>query len=476
MHATRRTDRYRFVFLTVLFPLASISAKPAAVIAALRDKNMNTLRVGIAGLGTVGMGALKLLASRPDAITHAAGRSITVTAISSRDRTKDRGVDLSGMEWFADPVALAKSPAIDVFVEMIGGDSGVALDAVKAALKAGKHVVTANKALLAKHGAKLARLAEEKGVSLSFEPAAAGGIPVIKALRESLAGNRVTRVSGIMNGTCNYILSRMEAEGLTFAECLTDAQRLGYAEADPTFDVEGFDTAHKLALLTSLAFGTEVDAEAIYVEGISNVTPLDLKMADELGFRIKLLGVAERTALGIEQRVHPTFVPKTAQLAQVMGVLNAVSVQAEPVGELTFVGPGAGGGATGSAVVGDIIDIARGRFGPAFGRSSEHLEKLVRAPIRRHEGGYYIRLQVKDKPGAAATIATRMAERGISLESILQKGGRDRLAREGIANGDSVPVVLITYATSEAHIRDALKKIASDGVLDGEPQAIRIER
>ena len=333
---------------------------------------MNTLRVGIAGLGTVGMGALKLLASRPDAITHAAGRSITVTAISSRDRTKDRGVDLSGMEWFADPVALAKSPAIDVFVEMIGGDSGVALDAVKAALKAGKHVVTANKALLAKHGAKLARLAEEKGVSLSFEPAAAGGIPVIKALRESLAGNRVTRVSGIMNGTCNYILSRMEAEGLTFAECLTDAQRLGYAEADPTFDVEGFDTAHKLALLTSLAFGTEVDAEAIYLEGISNVTPLDLKMADELGFRIKLLGVAERTALGIEQRVHPTFVPKTAQLAQVMGVLNAVSVQAEPVGELTFVGPGAGGGATGSAVVGDIIDIARGRFGPAFGRSSEH--------------------------------------------------------------------------------------------------------
>lgn len=427
-------------------------------------------RVGIAGLGTVGIGALRILTTRATELALAAGRPITVTAVASRDRGRDRGVDLSGYRWFDDPVALAQSPEIDVFVETIGGAEGQAHEAVKAALNAGKPVVTANKALLAKHGAALARLAEKNGVAIAFEPAAAGGIPVIKAMKESLVGNRINRVSGIMNGTCNYILSRMEAEGLTFAECLKDAQRLGYAEADPTFDVEGFDTAHKLALLTSLAFGTEVDADAIYVEGISNVTPLDLKMADELGFRIKLLGVAERTSQGIEQRVHPTMVPKTSQLAQVMGVLNAVSVQADPVGELTFVGPGAGGGATGSAVVGDIVDIARGASVATFGRPSAKLGKLVRAPIRQHEGGYYIRMQAQDKPGAAASIATRMAQRGISLESILQKGGRDRTA------GGSVPVVLITYATSESKLREALTDIAGDGVLDGEPQAIRIER
>lgn len=429
------------------------------------------LRIGIAGLGTVGVGALKILTQRKAELALAAGRPIEVVAVCSRDRNKDRGVDLSGMAWFEDSVALAASPAIDVFVELMGGEGDPARTAVKTALKARKHVVTANKALLAKEGARFARLAEKKGVSLGFEPAAAGGIPVIKALRESLAANRVQRVSGIMNGTCNYILSRMEAEGLTFAECLKDAQRLGYAESDPTFDVEGFDTAHKLALLTSLAFGTEVDAEAIYVEGISNVTPLDLRMADELGFRIKLLGVAERTSQGVEQRVHPTMVPKTSQLAQVMGVLNAVSVVADPVGELTFVGPGAGGGATGSAVVADIVDIARGISVSVFGRPADALEKLVRAPIRRHEGGYYIRLQVKDRPGAAATIAGRMADQKISLESILQKGGRARPEP-----GQSVPVVLITYATSESTIRAALAKIAEDGVVEGDPQVIRIER
>ncbi|HRK25518.1 MAG TPA: homoserine dehydrogenase, partial [Beijerinckiaceae bacterium] len=310
------------------------------------------LRVGIAGLGTVGVGALRILTTRANELALAAGRPITVTAVSSRDRSRDRGIDLKSYRWFDNPVDLARADDIDVFVETIGGAEGQAHEAVKAALNAKKPVVTANKALLARHGADLARLAEKNGVVIAFEPAAAGGIPVIKALKESLVGNTITRVSGIMNGTCNYILSRMEAEGLTFAECLKDAQRLGYAEADPTFDVEGFDTAHKLALLTALAFGTEVDAEAVYVEGISGVTPLDLKMADELGFRIKLLGVAERTAQGIEQRVHPTMVPKSSQLAQVMGVLNAVSVLADPVGELTFVGPGAGAGATGSAVVG----------------------------------------------------------------------------------------------------------------------------
>ena len=428
------------------------------------------LRLAVAGLGTVGAAAVKIIEAKGNALAVTAGRPITVTAVAARDRTRDRGLSLNGVTWFDDAALMAKEAQADVFVELIGGAEGMAKAAVEAALQAKKHVITANKALLAAHGPALARLAEENGVTILFEAAVAGGIPVIKALREALAGNTVTRVSGILNGTCNYILSRMEAEGLTFAECLKAAQELGYAEADPTFDVEGFDTAHKLALLAALAFGSEVDAEAIYVEGISGVTPLDLKMADELGFRIKLLGVAERTAGGIEQRVHPTMVPKTAQLAQVMGVLNAVSVQGDVVGELTLVGPGAGGNATASAVLSDIVDLARGTSIATFGKPGSALQKPERAPMQRHEGGYYVRLETLDKPGAAATIATRMAENSISIESILQKGRGQR------ADATSVPVILITYATTESTVRKALDAIAGDGVIMGAPQVIRIER
>ena len=425
------------------------------------------LRLAIAGLGTVGATVVRTLAAQAGAFAARAGRGVAVTAVSARDRAKDRGFDASGLRWFDDPAAMAREAEADVFVELMGGSSGPAKEAVEAALSRGLHVVTANKALLAAHGPALARLAEEKGAALKFEAAAAGGIPVIKALREAMAGNAVRRVSGIMNGTCNYILSRMEAEGLSFAECLKAAQELGYAEADPTFDVEGYDTAHKLALLTSLAFGTEVDADSIYVEGISNVASLDLRMADELGFRIKLLGVAERTPDGIEQRVHPTMVPKTAQLAQVMGVLNAVSVSGDLVGELTFVGPGAGGGATASAVLADIADIARGERSPVFGRKAASLGKPAKAPMQRHEGGYYVRLTALDKRGVFATIAGTMAEHGISLESIIQKG-QPRQA--------TVPVILITHATTEHLIRAAVAAIAEKGVLDGPPQVIRIER
>lgn len=402
---------------------------------------------------------------------------MAVTAVSARDRSRDRGLDLSGVTWFDDPVALAASGEVDCVVELVGGAEGAARATVETALRAGKHVVTANKALLASHGLALAGLAEAKGVALSFEASAAGGIPVVKALREALAGNEISRVSGILNGTCNYILSRMELEGLSFADCLADAQRLGYAEADPTFDVEGFDTAHKLAILTSLAFGTEIDSEAIYVEGISSITPLDLRMADELGYRIKLLGVAERTAAGIEQRVHPTMVPRSSSIAQVMGVTNAVSIAGDAVGELTLIGPGAGGSATASAVVADIADIAAGTVRPPFGRPAVKLEKPERAPMQRHEGGYYIRLAVPDRPGAAAGIATRMGEADISLESILQRRSetavnRDRTGRSGAP----VPVVLITYATTEAAIRGALDRIAADGFIAEPPQVIRIER
>jgi homoserine dehydrogenase len=435
--------------------------------AALMKSTASPLRLAIAGLGTVGATVARQLAADGNAFASKAGRAARVVAVSARDRTRDRGVDLSGALWFDDPARMAREADADVFVELIGGSDGPAKAAVEAALARGLAVVTANKALLAAHGPALARLAEANGAALKFEAAAAGGIPVIKALREAMAGNTIRRVSGIMNGTCNYVLSRMEAEGLSFADCLKAAQDLGYAEADPTFDVEGYDTAHKLALLTSLAFGTEVDADAIYVEGISNVATLDLRMADELGYRIKLLGVAERTAAGIEQRVHPTMVPKTAQLAQVMGVLNAVSVVGDLVGELTFIGPGAGGGATASAVLADLADVAHGEAAPVFGRPAAGLDKPVRAPMQRHEGGYYVRLTALDRRGVFAAIAGTMAEHGISLESIIQKGAPRQA---------TVPVILITHATTEHLIRSAVASIAEKGVLDGAPQVIRIER
>lgn len=435
------------------------------------------LKVGIAGLGTVGASVIRILARQNEAVAQRGGRPVEVVAVSARDRSKDRGIDLSRCTWFDNPVELARSADVDCVVELVGGADGAALETVQTALSHGKTVVTANKALLAKHGLALAKLAESKGVSLAFEASVAGGIPIIKTLREALPANRVSRLYGILNGTCNYILSRMELEGLTFAECLKDAQRLGYAEADPTFDVEGFDTAHKLAILTSLAFGTEIDAEAIYVEGISSITPLDLAMAKELGFRIKLLGVAERTDTGIEQRVHPTMVPRTSSIAQVMGVTNAVTIDADAVRELTLIGPGAGGDATASAVVADIADVAAGTVQPLFGRPAAQLEKGQRAPMQRHEGGYYVRLTVHDRPGVAAGVATRMAQADISLESILQK--RSEVAATQDPHGRSgapVSLVLITYAATEASIRSALEKISGDGLIAEPPQVIRIER
>lgn len=430
-----------------------------------------SLRVGIAGLGTVGASVIRLLERQAEALAARTGRHISVTGVSARDRSRDRGVEFAGAKWFDDPVALARSGDIDLFVELIGGDEGPAREAVEAALSSGKSVVTANKALLAKHGMSLAKLAEEKRVALAFEASVAGGIPIVKTLREGLAGNEISRVYGILNGTCNYILSRMELEGMSFDDCLKEAQSLGYAEADPTFDIGGFDTAHKLAILTSLAFGTAVDAEAIHVEGIESIRLEDLRSADELGYRIKLLGVAQRTADGIEQRVHPTMVPKSSAIAQVMGVTNAVTIDADAVKELTLVGPGAGGEATASAVVADIADVARGIRSAPFGLPYATLAAPVRHAMQRHEGGYYIRLSVYDRPGAAANIAMRMAERQISLESIMQKGQRRKASA-----GAPVPVVLITYATTEGIIREAIDAAVSDGYIAEKPQVIRIER
>ena len=432
------------------------------------------LRVGVAGLGTVGTAVLAVLRRQEATLRQRAGRGIDVVAASSRDKAKAaaRG-PIGSLTWFDDPVALARSPAIDCFVELIGGEGGVALAATKAAISAGKHVVTANKAMLAHHGVTLAEAAEAAGVALRFEAAVAGGIPIVKTMREGLAGNTIDRVYGILNGTCNYILTRMEAEKLSFDDCLAAAQRLGYAEADPTFDIGGFDTAHKLAILTSLAFGTAVDAEAVGVEGIETITLADLQAADDLGFRVKLLGVAKRTPLGIEQRVHPTMVPKSSAIAQIAGVTNAVVVNADAVREVTLAGPGAGGDATASAVVADLADIAKGDHSPAFGISSAALVSLERAEIGKHEGGYYVRLALHDRPGAAAAIAMRMAEKGISLESIVQ---RSRGAATGSASATPVPVTFITHATTEQAIRDAIIAVVADGHVADKPQVIRIER
>jgi homoserine dehydrogenase len=431
----------------------------------------STLKIGVAGVGTVGSALIAQIASQRDALEARCGRRIEVVAVCARNKKKKRGVDLRKMKWHADPVALARDPGIDVFVELIGGGGNPAKAAIEAALAAGKSVVTANKALLARHGVALAALAEKKHVAINFEAAVAGAIPIVKTLREGLAGNSLARVYGILNGTCNYILTRMEQEGLAFDECLKDAQRLGYAEADPTFDIEGHDTAQKLSILASLAFGTKVDESAVYVEGISSIAPADLRAAEELGYRVKLLGVAVRTEKGIEQRVHPTMVRKDSAIAQVMGVTNAVTVDADGINPLTLVGPGAGGMATASAVLSDIGDIARGVRTAPFGRPTARLKAVGKAPMQRHEGGYYIRLQARDKPGTAATIARRLAQQQISLESIVQRHGKN-----GGNSGTSVPVILITYATSEDAVRKALAAVGRDKVISGRPQVIRIEK
>jgi homoserine dehydrogenase len=434
------------------------------------------LRVGIAGLGTVGVEVVRLIERQGRVLSERTGRGIRVVAVTARSRAKKRGIDLNGISWAKDPVALASDPEVDCLVELMGGAGDPALAAIDTALKSGKSVVTANKALIAKHGIRLAKAAEKHGGALNFEAAVGAAIPIVKTLREGLAGTRIDRVYGILNGTCNYILTRMEQEGLSFEDCLKDAQRLGYAEADPSFDIDGHDTAQKLAILASLAFGTAVAQNAVYVEGISSITPADLKAADDLGYRVKLLGVAMRTAKGIEQRVHPTMVPKSSSIAQVMGVTNAVTIDGEGIPPITLVGPGAGGAATASAVLADIADVARGVRAAPFGRPVEALQATEKAPMERHEGGYYIRLMARDHAGTAATIATRLAEQKISIESIVQRHPNGGAAPKSGGKAAPVPVILITYATHEDAMYKALQAVQRDKVISGRPQVIRIEK
>ena len=434
------------------------------------------LRVGIAGLGTVGAEVVRLIENEGRALAARCGRSVRVVAVTARSKAKKRAIDLNGIAWAKNPLALANNPDVDCLVELIGGSGEPALSAIETALKAGKSVVTANKALIARHGLRLAHAAEKPGGALNFEAAVGAAIPVVKTLREGLAATGVNRVYGILNGTCNYILTRMEQEGLSFAECLKDAQRLGYAEANPSFDVDGHDTAQKLAILASLAFGTKVAQSAVYVEGISSITPEDLRAASDLGYRVKLLGVAVKTAKGIEQRVHPTMVPKSSSIAQVMGVTNAVTIDGEGIPPITLVGPGAGGAATASAVLADIADIARGVRVNPFGRPVERLRATQKAPMERHEGGYYIRLMARDLAGTAATIATRLAEQKISIESIVQRHPNGVDVAQAARKASPVPVLLITYATHEDAVHRALAAVQRDKVISGRPQVIRIEK
>ena len=432
------------------------------------------LRVGVAGLGTVGASLVGMLQKSGNELQRKHGRRIQVSAVSARSRSRDRGVDISDFEWHDDPVALANNPNVDLFVELIGGEDGPALDAVKAALSAGKPVVTANKALLAKHGFELAQLAEKNNTYIGFEAAVAGGIPVIKTLREGLGTATVTRVYGIMNGTCNYILTRMGEEEISFDDCLKDAQSLGYAEADPTFDVEGFDTAHKLALLATLCFQTKIAPDEIFVEGITAITQVDIKVAADLGYKIKLLGIAQRSEGGIEQRVHPTLVPNSSAIARVDNVLNAVTLETDHIQELMLSGPGAGGPATAASVLADVLDIARGHNVPPLGMPTSELADYKRAPMQAHKGGYYIRLNVRDVPGALAAITTRVGESGISLESVIQRPDL-KIPTSGAEQGKSRTLVLITQDTMESAVREALDRVVDDGYIIGAPQLIRIE-
>lgn len=421
------------------------------------------LRIAIAGLGTVGGGVVKAFATNGVALGKRAGRPLEIVAVSARDRKKDRGFKVE--RWSDDPLALAACEA-DVVVELIGGEDGPALALVEAALNAGKHVVTANKALLARHGARLAALAEERGMALKFEAAVAGGIPIVKALRESLMGHGVCGVRGVLNGTCNYILTQMEATGRAFGEVLRDAQRLGYAEADPTLDVGGGDTAHKLALLSALAFGSAPALDAIAVEGIERITPMDIGFAREFGYRIKLLGSAKQTAQGIDQRVGPAMVKAGTPLGDVDGAFNAVLADAGAAGPFFFEGRGAGEAPTANAVIADLIDIARGKTGFAFGIPAKELITLSPAPAGSAVSAFYLRFQVLDVPGVLAEIAGKLAEWRVSIESMIQRGR---------APAEAVAIVMITHETTHEAVARALDTIARSDKVTEPPCMIPME-
>jgi len=424
------------------------------------------LRVGLAGLGTVGAGVARLLADNADLIALRAGRPLVVTAVSARNRGRDRGVDLSAAAWEDDPVALAARPDVDVVVEVMGGSDGPALATARAALTGGRHLVTANKALLAWHGAPLAQAAEAAGVALRFEAAVAGGIPVVKALVEGLAANRIARAYGVLNGTCNYILTEMAKTRRDYAAVLAEAQAKGYAEADPAFDVGGVDAAHKLALIASAAFGVATDFEGVSVEGIARIALPDIAHAASLGYAVKLLGVARRVGDGVERAVRPCLVRADSAIGQLDGVTNAVVIEGDAVGQTVHEGPGAGAGPTASAIVADLIDVARGARGPAFGVPATALRPAVAGPAAPAE--HYLRLRLQDRPGALAAVAAALGAQGVSIRAMTQPD-------HAPAEDAGADVLIVTHACARAALDAALTAIAADAVSLADPVALRIE-
>ena len=422
------------------------------------------LRLGIAGLGTVGVGVLKMIHKNAKIISLRTGRDIVVTAVSARSRSKDRGVDLSGFAWEDDPVALAKRDDVDIFVELMGGHEGPAKDATEAAIAAGKNVVTANKAMLAVHGQSLALAAEAAGQVIRFEAAVAGGIPVVKALTEGLAGNKINRVLGVMNGSCNYILTRMENAGLSYAEVFAEANALGYLEADPNLDVGGIDAAHKLALLAAIAFGTEVDFDSVVLEGIGAVTIEDIHAAADMGYRVKLLGVAQMTGRGLEQRMTPCLVPASSPLGQLEGGTNMVILEGDDSGQIVLRGAGAGEGPTASAVMSDVLDLARGLRLKTFGQPATTLVKAHPATTAT-PASFYLRLQLLDKPGALAKVAAVMGEAGVSIDRMRQYGH----------DAGKAPVLIVTHKTTRAAIDQVVLDFNQTQVVEAPPVALRIE-
>lgn len=422
------------------------------------------LRLGIAGLGTVGTGVVKIVTEHAKMLSNRTGRAISITAVSARSRGKDRGVDLSGYAWEDDPVALAKRDDVDLFVELMGGSDGPAKAATEAALALGKPVVTANKAMIAIHGQALAELAEANDAPLRFEAAVAGGIPCVKALTEGLAANAITRVSGVMNGTCNYILTRMESSGLPYADIFQEASDLGFLEADPTLDVGGIDAGHKLAILSAIAFGSRVDFEGVQLQGIERVSIDDIHRARDMGYRIKLLGEARRTDAGIEQSMRPTLVPADSPLGQLEGGMNMVVIEGDAVGQIVMRGAGAGEGPTASAVMADVIDIARGFKIAPFGQPAATLTPATRANAAT-ECAYYIRLSLRDEPGAMAKVATELGKSSISI---------DRM-RQYDHPGDDAPVLIMTHPCAPTEMAEALTRVTATGVVNGEPVALQIQ-
>lgn len=427
---------------------------------------MSSLNIGIAGLGTVGASTVQVIETHRDVLAQRAGCDLQIAAVSARSRHLDRGVDIDSYKWYDDPVDMASDDGIDLVVELIGGSDGIAKALVEKCLANGKHVVTANKALIAHHGAALAEVGEGVGAALFCEAAVAGGIPILKTIREGLAANAVTRVYGILNGTCNYILSEMRDTGRSFDDVLEEAQKLGYAEADPTFDIDGIDAAHKLSILAALAFGTRVDFAGVHTEGIRRLTPIDLEFARELGYGIKLLGLASNDNGTIEQRVHPCMVPVDAPINHVSGSFNAVVADGDFVDTVLQEGRGAGGGPTASAVVADIIDIARGNRTPLFGIPTANLRAAKTRDMDAHVGAYYLRFSVIDRPGVLATIAETLSAHDVSIETVIQRARNPE---------QMVPLVMTVHETREEAMRAAIAQISDMDTVTEEPSVIRIE-